>query len=139
MVPGATAASGAAAALHLSLTERGVSDTLIFGTGRSRPGELPPDWMPHARPGTALALYMSVGQSSRIAAQLIQGGMPRDTKVVIAQDVSKPTERFVTTSVSEMTAAMARHQITGCAVILCTWPKFSNPAAARRPLAVVAS
>jgi uroporphyrin-III C-methyltransferase/precorrin-2 dehydrogenase/sirohydrochlorin ferrochelatase len=66
IVPGVTAACAAAAALGQSLTERGVSDTLVMATGTGSADNPLPDCVRHASPGTTLAFYMSVGQAARI-------------------------------------------------------------------------
>ena len=57
-VPGVTAAIAAAAEIEVSLTERGVTDTLVFASGASRDGDALPVWSRHALPRTTLVSYM---------------------------------------------------------------------------------
>ncbi len=95
IVPGVTAASAAAARAGFSLTERGVSDSLVLTTGMTRKGDELPDCCRHAQPGTTLAFYMSVGQAARISERLVALGMPKDSPVTIAVDVSKSTEYHI--------------------------------------------
>ncbi|OGA74793.1 MAG: hypothetical protein A3G81_16695 [Betaproteobacteria bacterium RIFCSPLOWO2_12_FULL_65_14] len=44
-MPGVTAALGAAAELQISLTQRGVSRSVVFATTRAAPGEPPSNWV----------------------------------------------------------------------------------------------
>ncbi|MGY9046593.1 MAG: siroheme synthase CysG [Rhodobacterales bacterium] len=137
LVPGVTAVSGAASALGRSLTIRGETDTLILTTGQCRDGDAAPDWQHHARPGTALAFYMSVGHAGDITAALLANGMPSDLPVTIAVKVTQHGQRFVETTVGTLPATLAREQVTGCAVIMVSWPK-SVPAVAQAPLRLTA-
>lgn len=123
LVPGVTAAMGAASASGRSLTERGVSDTLVFATGMCRPGDPTPDWALHAHPGTTIAFYMSVRQSAEIVASLRQAGMPGHASVTVAVEVSKAHEKLFDTTLAELPNALLANEIKGCATILATWPK----------------
>ncbi len=137
IVPGVTAVSGAAAAMGRSLTHRGQTDTLILTTGQCRDGDAAPDWQQHARPGTALAFYMSVGHAKEIVASLQANGMPADLPVTVAVKVTQSGERFVATTVGALVATLAAARIEGCAVILIDWPK-SRPAMAQAPVRLTA-
>lgn len=125
IVPGVTAASAAAAALGESLTVRGDSDTVVLATGTCRPGDPPPDWAHHARPGTTLAIYMGVRAAGCIAAELAAVGAPGSTRVEAAIDVSKPTERVIRTDLAGLPGALAAHGVTGVALILIHFPKLA--------------
>jgi uroporphyrin-III C-methyltransferase/precorrin-2 dehydrogenase/sirohydrochlorin ferrochelatase len=61
IVPGISAAQGAAAALGLSLTHRDHARRLQFVTGHSRKGELPEDldWRAMADPAASTVIYMA--------------------------------------------------------------------------------
>jgi uroporphyrinogen III methyltransferase/synthase len=78
VVPGVTAALGAAAFAGIPLTHRGHASAVALVTGHQKPdGDL--DWAALARfPGT-LVLYMGISRLSDIVAQLIQHGKPPDT------------------------------------------------------------
>lgn len=123
IVPGVTAACAAAARANISLTERGVSDTLVLTTGMSQEGDPLPDCCRHGRPGTTLAFYMSVGQAARIRAGLLSMGMPDAAPVTVAAEVSKPTDRIITCTLGSLPDVLGREGIDGCATILITWPK----------------
>ncbi|SFS05890.1 siroheme synthase CysG [Yoonia litorea] len=123
MVPGVTAASAAAAFLGRSLTERGVADTFVIATGTGCADHPRPECTRLAGPGTTTALYMSVGQASRIAADMMQQGLPSHSRVDVCVDVSKKTERHIQTTIGQLAEALHTHDVTSCAIILVTWPR----------------
>lgn len=137
IVPGVTAACAAAAAMGRSLTERGVADTLVLTTGMGREGALP-DATRLSGPGTTTAFYMSVAQAGRIADGLMQRGLPGEAPVQVAVEVSKPGERQLQGRLDELAALVARAGISGCAILMVTWPEARNPAARAQQVAAVA-
>ncbi|NML08247.1 uroporphyrinogen-III C-methyltransferase [Sphingomonas sp. G-3-2-10] len=96
--PGITAASAAAASAGVSLTLRGLSRRLQFVTAHARAGEaLALDWSALADPGATLAVYMGREAARDVARQLMAKGMPAQTPVLIAANVSLPDERLLFT------------------------------------------
>lgn len=96
--PGITAASAAAAEAGISLTLRGRARRLQFVTAHFRAGEaLDLDWAALADPDATLALYMGRAATPEIARRLIEHGLPGDTPVMVAANVSLPGEQLVTT------------------------------------------
>ncbi|MEM9433909.1 MAG: siroheme synthase CysG [Pseudomonadota bacterium] len=123
IVPGVTAAAAAGAAVGRSLTARGVTDTLVIATAAGSVDDPMPDCTRLAGPGTTTALYMAVRHADRIAQSLISQGAPADSAVDLCVEVSKPGQTTIRTTLEELPSAVTRSQITGCAVILVTWPK----------------
>ncbi|MEM1274429.1 MAG: siroheme synthase CysG [Pseudomonadota bacterium] len=126
IVPGVTAAVAAGAALGQSLTRRGATDTLILTTGMGAAEAPFPDCTRFAGPGATTAFYMSVGQAGRIERSLMAQGLPGETEVAIAADVSKPTEQTVLCRLDRLQARLAEMNCTGCAVLMVTWPKAAR-------------
>lgn len=122
IVPGITAASAAAAALGQSLTRRGATDTLVLTTGRLCDADAQVDWARHAHPGTRLVFYMAVSAADQIEAQLLAAGVSDQAEVIIASDVSKSGQAFITTTLGKLADAMAVSGLRGGAVILLTLP-----------------
>ncbi len=118
IVPGVTAASAAAAVLGQSLTERGQTDTLVLTTGRHCDGDIPENWADHALPGTTLVFYMGVGAAGRIGQSLLRKGLPADTSMTIAADVSKRDQRIVTTTIDDLPKDISRTGIVGNALFI---------------------
>ena len=141
IVPGVTAACAAAAAMGRSLTERGRTDRVVLATGTCRPGDPSPDWAAHVAPGSTLVVYMGVRAVAEIAAGLRAGGAPAATPVEVAVDVSTPAERLISTDLTDLSGALARHDVTGVALIVVRFPKAGAAAAgqtaAPAPLAAV--
>ena len=127
LVPGITAASAAGAALGRSLTSRGVANALVLTTGTGCASDPFPDCTRLSGPGTTTAFYMSVRQARRLADQLMQKGLPADSPVDIAVEVSKPGERHFAATVSSLADVIAACHITGCAILLVTWPEGGVP------------
>jgi len=135
VVPGITAACAAAAHQQISLTERGVADTLILTTGTCQHGSALPDSTRHAGPGTTSVFYMSVRQASRVRDGLISQGLPRRAAVRIAADVAKAGEQHLACRLDQLPDTLRAAAITGCALIIVTWPKPArqpDPALGRR-------
>src|SRR5439155_16566767 len=83
VIPGITAALGAAAAAQIPLTHRGVAGSVTFVTGcgaaRKNGSEAPqggPDWETLARLDGTLVIYMGAARASEIARKLIACGRP---------------------------------------------------------------
>ena len=131
IVPGVTAASAAASALGESLTARGETDTLVLATGTCRPGDSSPDLTAHARPGTTLAIYMGVRSAGRISSELLSKGVPPETSVDIAANISARKEQLIQTNLIGLGATMEDSGIKGSALILLRWPKSAALALAK--------
>lgn len=127
VVPGVTAACAAAAMAGQALTARGVADTLVLSTGMSQAGDPLPDCLRHAMPGTTLAFYMAVGQAGRISAGLIARGMAPEAEITVAADVSKPGGQMLVCTLGDLPQTLIRRGISGCAVLLITWPGAGRP------------
>lgn len=94
--PGVTAASAAAANAHVSLTLRGQARRLTFVTAHARTGDaLDLDWAALAAEDATLAVYMGRAAAPRFARGLIDAGRDPATPVLVAVDVSLPSERLL--------------------------------------------
>ena len=100
MVPGVTAASGAAAAAGVSLTDRRAGSSLVFLTAQRCKGNPPPNWKAIAELGGAMAIYMPGGHEAELAAQLLSSGLPPDTHCFAVASASRPDERVIDTTLA---------------------------------------
>lgn len=123
IVPGVTSACAAAASAGFSLTERGVSDTLVFATGTGADGNVLPQSVRLTSPGTSTAFYMATRKAAEIKHALLEQGLPGSTEFTLAVDVSKPTERILKGAVDQLDLLIDSESVTGCAIIFITWPK----------------
>ncbi|MEL6608169.1 MAG: siroheme synthase CysG [Pseudomonadota bacterium] len=133
IVPGVTAACAMAASMGGSLTERGVTDALVLTTGQSRAGDPLPATTRHAGPGTTTAIYMGVAEAARIAGDLMAQGLPGAAPVRVGVSVSQPGEAMIDTTVATLASDLAAHKVTGCALILVSWPRHMAQAAPKAP------
>jgi uroporphyrin-III C-methyltransferase len=107
IVPGITAAFGAAAALKVPLTHRGVATGVRFVTGHCRDGWwLDLDWRGLADPQTTLVLYMGLAHIEPIAAQLVAAGLDTDTPVLAVERATLADERSVRATLGTIGAAV---------------------------------
>ena len=98
IVPGITAASGAAAAAGVSLTDRRRGSALVFLTAQRCKGNPPPDWKAVAALGGTTAIYMPGGHEGDLAMQLIDAGLSRDTPCFVVARASRIDEEVVETT-----------------------------------------
>lgn len=98
IVPGVTAASGAAAAARVSLTDRRLGSALVFLTAQRCKGNPPPNWKAIAAIGGTAAIYMPGGHEADLARSLIASGMPADTPCVVVGSASRADEQVVETT-----------------------------------------
>jgi len=123
IIPGVTSACAAAARAGISLTERGVSDTLVLATGTGAHGGALPESVRLTTPGTRTAFYMATRQAGAIEKALLAQGVPEDVEFTLACDVSKPGERILTGVLKDLEQTVTAAGVRGCAVILVTWPQ----------------
>ncbi|MCR8550378.1 uroporphyrinogen-III C-methyltransferase [Salipiger sp. P9] len=123
IVPGITAASAAAAAICVPLTERGETDTFALTTGTCKPGDAAPDRARLAHPGTSMAFYMAVERAAQVQADLLEAGAPGACPVEIVAAVSTPRERHVSTTLGALADTLAREDICNPAILFIRYPK----------------
>jgi uroporphyrin-III C-methyltransferase len=90
IVPGVTAALGAAAYAGIPLTHRAHTSAVVFLTGHEDPGK--PDaairWEDYARLGATLCIYMGMKNLETIMNRLLAGGLPADRPVAVIQSAT---------------------------------------------------
>jgi uroporphyrin-III C-methyltransferase/precorrin-2 dehydrogenase/sirohydrochlorin ferrochelatase len=118
IVPGITAALGCAASARVSLTRRDAAQALIFATAEGAEGEPALDWSSLAGPHRTLAIYMGVGAAPRLQQHLLEGGLDPATPVAIIENGTRPDERVLSGSIDELARLVARHDVSGPAIIL---------------------
>jgi len=105
IVPGITSALAAAADLGISLTQRGVSRSVVFVTPRVGAGESDSDWIKSVSAADTVVLYMASGQAAGIAASLMQHGLPGSTPVAYVSKASLPDMQKIVTTLSNLPEA----------------------------------
>lgn len=96
IVPGVTAASGAAAYAGIPLTERDRASSVTFVTGhRQRAGGREDDWPALARTPGTLVIYMGVKHLAEVAARLLAGGRSSATPVALVRRATWPDQEVL--------------------------------------------
>lgn len=104
VVPGISAALGAAASLGLSLTDRRTAQGVAFVTGHARPGGIDPDWQALARAGLTLVVYMGVQRAAEVARRLLDGGLACTTPALVVFGATSVREARHSTCLEELAA-----------------------------------
>lgn len=92
VVPGISAAFGAASAMACSLTQRGISRSVCFLTPAVGQGEAPHAWAQPAVAADTVVLYMASRQAAVIQEGLLQAGLPADRPVALIENASLPQQ-----------------------------------------------
>lgn len=104
LVPGVTAACGAAAAAQVPLTDRRVSPAVVFVSGH-RAGGHHTDWRALASLGATLVIYMPGHDHPEIAARLLRAGLPARTACAIVSGATTPQEQTCLTDLAALPGA----------------------------------
>jgi uroporphyrin-III C-methyltransferase/precorrin-2 dehydrogenase/sirohydrochlorin ferrochelatase len=120
VVPGITAAQGAAARLAVSLTQRRGARRLQFVTGHGTNGRLPDDidWRSLADPAVSTVVYMPKRTIAEIAARAIAAGLPPGTPAVAVANATRAGETMLTGTVADIAARLGEASLAGPALIM---------------------
>jgi len=108
VVPGITSSVAAPAAAGVPVTHRGVSAAFTVVTGHRRTGEPDVDWRSLAQVGGTIVVLMGVSRRASIAAELIAGGLARDTPVAAVQSATTDTQVTERCTLAELADADVR-------------------------------
>ncbi|WP_108839057.1 siroheme synthase CysG [Tateyamaria sp. Alg231-49] len=117
IVPGVTAASGAAAAVGGFLTERGKTDTLVLTTGRKAEANERPDWVQHLSARSNVAVYMGVQSAAQITDVLREAGMVDDVQVTAVSNAQRANQKVLECAAPDLVEQIARAGIVSPAIL----------------------
>jgi uroporphyrin-III C-methyltransferase len=107
VVPGITAASAAAAAAGVSLTDRRSASALVVVTAHNAGANVDSLRVQKADPAhTTLAVYMPGPDYSRTAQQLIASGLDANTPCVLVSNAARSTEQVCYMTISDLPFAL---------------------------------
>ncbi len=118
VVPGITAAAGAAADMGVSLTRRGRNSELRLLTARDVDGFAEHDWAALARPGAVAAIYMGKRAAAFLRGRLLMRGAAPSTPVTIVENASRRNKRIVATTLLGLPEALGDVQFPGAVVLM---------------------
>jgi uroporphyrin-III C-methyltransferase/precorrin-2 dehydrogenase/sirohydrochlorin ferrochelatase len=117
VVPGITAALGAAAAAGIPLTHRRLAHSVTFVNGHGADQDSL-DWRALANPRQTVVVYMGVSQLPRVVARLRAAGASADRPAAIVAQATLPTQRVLRAPLAGIAALALREQVTAPALLI---------------------
>ena len=123
IVPGITAAQGAASRLGVPLTGRGQARRVQFVTGHGKNGALPDDiaWQSVTDPQTTTAIYMPVATLPEFIRNAVAAGLDETTPAVAIANATRPNETCVAAAIGELPRRLAQTPQSGPVLVMLGW------------------
>jgi uroporphyrin-III C-methyltransferase / precorrin-2 dehydrogenase / sirohydrochlorin ferrochelatase len=120
VVPGISAAQGAASRLGISLTHRKSARRVQYVTGHGADGRLPDDldWTSLADPGATTVVYMPAKTLAAFAATAIARGLDAATPATAVFNATRPDEMVVSATIADLPARLAAGGNSGPVIVM---------------------
>jgi uroporphyrin-III C-methyltransferase/precorrin-2 dehydrogenase/sirohydrochlorin ferrochelatase len=120
IVPGITAAQGAAARLGLPLTDRMHARRLQYVTGHAKDGQLPGDidWQSLADPSTTTAIYMPTRTLAVLVKKATAEGLDPDTPALAIARATRSDQAVVTAPIRDLPTRLAQAALPGPVLVM---------------------
>jgi uroporphyrin-III C-methyltransferase len=105
VVPGVTAALGAAAAVQIPLTHRDVSSALIVVTGSSKQQDQIANWPDRIPSNATVIVYMPGNDVEALTARLLASGVAAETPCAIIASATLEAEQVHITTVGNLASS----------------------------------
>lgn len=96
VVPGITAASGAASYAGIPLTHRDHAQSVTFATGHLRDNSIDLNWHALAQPNQTLVFYMGLTGLPIICQQLMAHGLAPNTEIALVENATRANQKVLT-------------------------------------------
>ncbi len=135
VVPGISAAQGAAARLKVSLTHRRAARRLQYVTGHAEDGKLPADfdWAGLADPKATTVVYMAGKTIEEFAARAIEHGLDPQTPAIAVSRATRDDEQVIASTLEDLPRELAAHAVPGPLLVLIGQALSAYDAAALLP------
>lgn len=117
VVPGISAAMGAAAAAQIPLTHRDSASIVSFVAGQCK-GLTDQDWSGLAGKGRTLVIYMGVATSEAISEKLMADGLAPETPLAVIENASRPAMRVLRGPIAGLADLVTREKVKSPALIV---------------------
>ncbi len=117
VIPGISAANGAAASLLMPLTHRDHASIVSFVAGECR-ALAAQNWAGLAGKGRTLVIYMGLAGAAPIADKLMADGLAPDTPVAVVERATQPGQRLVMSLLADLAGLVAREAVQSPALII---------------------
>ena len=118
VIPGITAAMGAASYCGIPLTHRGLSQSVRFVTGHRVEQTADVDWSELARSDQTLVIYMGLVGIEKIMGQLVAAGRSAKTPAALIENATLGSQRTVFAALDALASEVLRLGITGPSIII---------------------
>ncbi|WP_026376368.1 siroheme synthase CysG [Aestuariibacter salexigens] len=118
VVPGITAAAGAASYAGIPLTHRDHAQSVVFATGHLRDNTIDLDWPALVQKQQTLVFYMGLTGLGIICQKLIEHGMPESTPIALVASATLPHQHVVTGTLTSIESLVAQAGISPPALII---------------------
>ena len=120
VVPGVSAAQGAAATLGVSLTHRDAARRLQFVTGHDRRGQLPDDinWGALADPSVTTVVYMPKRTLRALLERAVAEGLAPDTPALVVFNATRPNQASVRGTATDLADRIEASGAEGPAILM---------------------
>jgi uroporphyrin-III C-methyltransferase len=118
VVPGVTAACGAAAYAGIPLTHRGIARACTLVTGHLTDGQCELDWAALARPEQTIVVYMGVAAMGTICSRLIQCGLPAHTPAAAIRNATMDSQSTLMGTLADMPQRLEQAGMKPPAVVI---------------------
>ena len=117
VIPGISAANGAAAAAQIALTHRDASSIVSFVAGQCK-GLAEQDWAGLAGKGRTLVIYMGVKTAPQIAEKLMADGLAPDMPVAIIENGARKNMRVLRGPLAGLPTLVTDYSVVSPALIV---------------------
>lgn len=102
IVPGVTAALGAAASFGFPLTHRDFAQSCVFVTGHLKDFTVDLNWTALAQPNQTVVIYMGITGLETISDQLQKAGLAGETPAALIYRATWPNQQIFPTTLAEL-------------------------------------
>jgi uroporphyrin-III C-methyltransferase len=117
VVPGISAALGAAAVAQIPLTHRNSASIVSFVAGQCK-GLTDQDWAGLAGKGRTLVIYMGVATAETIADKLMADGLAPDVPIAVIENATRPEMRVLRGPLAGLATLVTQKRVKSPALIV---------------------
>ena len=118
IVPGVTAALGAAASFGFPLTHRDYAQSCVFVTGHLKDNTIDLNWPALAQPDQTVVIYMGVIGIEIISARLREAGLPGDTPAALIYRATCADQRIFPATLATLPETARDNRVKSPALIV---------------------
>ena len=118
IVPGVTAALGAAASFGFPLTHRDHAQSCVFVTGHLKDHSVDLNWQALAQTNQTIVIYMGITGLDSISSNLQAAGLPGDTPAALIYRATWPSERLYSCTLASLSETARENKVRPPALVV---------------------